>query len=120
MIRTKVQMYLRWRCRRLLVYHSALQLYAFFLRLFFLAPFSILPLLFYATRAKQRYKNLFYFSRSLLYCLGNKNNWLTLSFFLRSGVMKPFFAFLALLASSSRARTSALFLSVSACFLFFS
>lgn len=34
--------------------------------------------------------------------------------------MKPFFAFLALEASSRRARTSALFLSVSACFLFFS
>lgn len=45
---------------------------------------------------------------------------LTLSFFFLSGVMKPFFAFLALEASSRRARTSALFLSVSACFLFFS
>lgn len=45
---------------------------------------------------------------------------LTLSFFFLSGVMKPFLAFLALEASSRRARTSALFLSVSACFLFFS
>lgn len=45
---------------------------------------------------------------------------ITLSFFFLSGVMKPFLAFLAFDASSRRARTSALFRSVSACFLFFS
>lgn len=42
---------------------------------------------------------------------------LTLSFFLRSGVMKPFFCFLAL-CSSRRLRTSAFLRSISSCFFF--
>lgn len=44
---------------------------------------------------------------------------LTLSFFFLSGVMKPFFAFLALEASSMRLRTSARLRSISACLAFF-
>ena len=43
--------------------------------------------------------------------------WLTLSFFFLSGVMKPFLAFLPAAWASSLARTSAFFLSISACFL---
>lgn len=43
---------------------------------------------------------------------------LTLSFFFRSGVMKPFLAFLALEASSIRLRTSARLRSISACLAF--
>ena len=42
---------------------------------------------------------------------------LTLSFFFLSGVMKPFLAFLPAAWASSLARTSAFFLSISACFL---
>ena len=41
---------------------------------------------------------------------------LTLSFFFLSGVMKPFLAFLPAAWASSLARTSAFFLSISACF----
>lgn len=52
--------------------------------------------------------------------LKKKKKLRTLSFFFLSGVMNPFLAFLALEASSRRARTSALLRSVSACFLFFS
>ena len=52
------------------------------------------------------------------------NHWyelivLTLNFFFLSGVMKPFFAFLALEASSIRLRTSARLRSISACLAFF-
>lgn len=43
-------------------------------------------------------------------------NGLTRSFFFLSGVMKPFLAFLAAAASSSRLRTSAFFRSCSCCF----
>jgi len=38
------------------------------------------------------------------------------SFFLRSGVMNPFFPFLAAASSANRARTSAFFKSIAACF----
>ena len=44
---------------------------------------------------------------------------LTRSFFFLSGVMKPFFAFLAFEASSIRLRTSARLRSISACLAFF-
>jgi hypothetical protein len=44
---------------------------------------------------------------------------LTLNFFFLSGVMKPFFAFLAFDASSIRLRTSARLRSISACLAFF-
>lgn len=50
--------------------------------------------------------------------LKNRNRH-TLSFFFLSGVMKPFFAFLALEASSIRLRTSARLRSISACLAFF-
>uniref|UniRef100_A0A224Y531 Uncharacterized protein n=1 Tax=Panstrongylus lignarius TaxID=156445 RepID=A0A224Y531_9HEMI len=55
-----------------------------------------------------------FFSSSAAFFLNRRR-----SFFFLSGVIKPFFAFLALEASSMRFRTSARFLSISACFAFF-
>lgn len=63
------------------------------------------------------YKQIFVFSFAdlkIVIC----QKWLTLSFFLRSGVMKPFLPFLARAASSRRARTSAFLRSFSSALRF--